>query len=173
MSPSSLSEYRVTLPSIDRDVNDATVSGGVTFDAGVPSLLSDYLDQYSLLSLTVEFAVEDLFPAAKVELAMGYSDNNFPSHDGSLKMCIGVILEGVMSILRMRLLWGNLLQPFLEVGMKAAFVIIDENRGGDMHGVTQENPFRDGTPRQTFLDLLGDVYQFPASLGIKPQLLPM
>ena len=59
----------------------------------------DYHYQHPLVPHTIEFKVEDLFPGAKIELAIGDGDHGFPTHDGSLKMRIGVVLEAVVLVL--------------------------------------------------------------------------
>ena len=62
-------------------------------------LFPDYLDQHSLFSLSIEFAVENLFPRSEIQFAFGDRDDNFTAHDLTLEMGIGVIFSGpVVSI---------------------------------------------------------------------------
>ena len=68
--------------------------------------LSYYLDQHSLLSSAVEFAVENLFPRSEIQFAIGDGDDNFTAHDLTLKMGVGVIFSSpVMSIGAGRSVW--------------------------------------------------------------------
>ena len=61
--------------------------------------LSDYLDQHSLFSSAVEFAVENLFPRAEVQFAFGDCNEDFPAHDLTLEMGVSVVFAGpVVSI---------------------------------------------------------------------------
>ena len=55
------------------------------------SSLSYYLDQPSLFSSAVEFAVENLFPRAEIQFAFGDRNDNFAAHDLTLQVCIGVV----------------------------------------------------------------------------------
>jgi hypothetical protein len=67
-------------------------------------------------------------------------------------MRIGVVLAGaVMPLLRDRLVRGQLLQPAFVVLVQAGFVVVDEDGGGNVHGVGQ----RFATPTSYLLELSG------------------
>ena len=98
-------------------------------------LLPDYLHQYSLLAAAVEFAVKDLLPGAKVQLAIGNGHYHFPAHDLALQMGVGIVLPHVVALLGHRGVGRQLFQPDVVVVVQARFVVIDEHAGGDVHGV--------------------------------------
>ena len=57
-------------------------------------LFPDDLDQDSLRSSAIEFAVENLFPRTKVQFSVRHGDDHFPPHDLPLHVRIGVVLTG-------------------------------------------------------------------------------
>jgi len=69
-------------------------------------LFSDYFDQHALSPAAVEFAVENLFPRPEIQFGFGNCDDNFPAHDLTLKVGVGVVFAGsVMSIGGGRRVW--------------------------------------------------------------------
>jgi len=52
--------------------------------------------------------------------------------------------------------------------MQAAFIVIDENRGGDMHGIAQQQAFLDAGFTQTILNLRLNVNYFSALGDVEP-----
>ena len=70
-------------------------------------LFSYYLYQDPLLPPAIELGIEDLLPWSEVQLPVGDSNYDFPSHDGPLEVGIAVILSGtVMPVFRYRLMRG-------------------------------------------------------------------
>jgi len=62
-------------------------------------LLADYFNQHALSPAAVEFAVENLFPRAEIEFAFSNCDDDFPAHDLTFQVGVGVVFAGsVMSI---------------------------------------------------------------------------
>src|SRR5204863_2810844 len=59
-------------------------------------LLSDNLDQHSLFSSAVEFAVENLFPRAEIQFAFGNRDDDFPAHDLTFEVGVSVVFAGAI-----------------------------------------------------------------------------
>jgi len=139
--------------------------------SGETSSLSDYLDQYSLLSSAVEFAVENLFPWPEIQFAFGDRNDNFAAHDLTLQVCIGVVFAGpVVSIGVRRHVRRQFFQPQLIIVMKAWFVIVDEYRSSDVHGVHQTKTFHYVASVDEFLDLRCDIDE-PASIRhFKPKM---
>ena len=90
--------------------------------------------------LAVELAVEDLFPRAEVELAVGDGDDDLAAHDLAFHVGVGVVFAGavVMVARGRRIEGGELLQPLLVVFVQPRLVVVDEHAGGDVHGVHQE-----------------------------------
>ena len=104
--------------------------------------LPDDLDQHAFGPLSVEFAVEDLLPGAEVEFAFGDGDDRFPAHDLAFHMRIGVVLAGagVVFVLSDRRMRGELFEPLGIVLVQAGLVVVDEYRGGDVHGIGEQQP---------------------------------
>jgi hypothetical protein len=69
---------------------------GVAHDLTSDLLFPDYLDQHSLFSSAVEFAVENLFPRAEIQFAFGDRNDNFAAHDLTLQVRIGVVFAGAV-----------------------------------------------------------------------------
>ena len=66
-------------------------------------LLSDDFNEHAFATSSVEFTVENLFPRPEIQFAFGDRDNDFPAHDLTFEMGVGVVLPGsVMSIGRRR-----------------------------------------------------------------------
>jgi len=142
--------------------------GGFYF---IPSTLLAYdLDQDALPAPPVELTVEDLLPGAEVQPAVGDRHDHFAPHDLPLQMGVGVVLAGaVVAIVADRLVRGQLLQPILVVLMEAAFIIVDEDRGGYVHSVYQYKSLPDAAFPQTFFNLRCNVDERPASRNIEPE----
>src|ERR1700722_7581126 len=77
------------------------------------SLFADDFDEDFFGSVAVEFAVEDLFPGAEIELAAGDGDADFAAHDLALLVGVGVVFAGVVVlVLRRRGVGGEFFEPF-------------------------------------------------------------
>jgi hypothetical protein len=53
--------------------------------------------------------------------------------------------------------------------MQTGFIVIDEHRCGDMHGITQNKPFGNTAGVQAFLYLRRNVDKRPTGRDIKPE----
>ena len=86
-------------------------------------------------------------------------------------MCIGVVFAGpVVSIGVGRRVRRQFFQPQLIIVMKARFVVVDEYRSGDVHGVDQTKTFHYAASVNEFLDLRCDIDE-PASIRhFKPKM---
>src|SRR6202030_573292 len=102
-------------------------------------LPADYLNQDALGAAAVEFAVEDLFPRAEVELAVCDCDHYLAAHHLALMMRVAVVLAGaiVMIALGARVVRRQPFEPSLVIFVKAGLVVIDEYRRGDMHRIDE------------------------------------
>src|SRR5688500_10910726 len=125
------------------------------------SFLAGDLYQHPLRPVSVKLAVEDLFPRPEIELALRDCNHDFPSHDLPFQMGVGVVFAGavVMVEVRIRVEGGELLQPFYEIVMKAALVVVDKDGGGNVHGVNEDDAFLDAAFSDASLDIAGDVYE--------------
>ncbi len=103
------------------------------------ALLSDHLDQNTLGAAAVELAVEDLFPGAEVEFASSDRDDDLTAHHLALMMRVAVVFAGAIVMIPLGA-WVVRRQPFkpaLVIFVKAGLVVIDEDRGGDVHRVDE------------------------------------
>ena len=138
--------------------------------SGETSLPND-LDQHALSAAAVEFAVEDLFPRAEIEFAFGDGDDDFAAHDLAFQVGVGVVFAGAVVVVGAgRRVRREFFQPDLVVVMKAALVVVDEDRRGDVHGVDQTKPFLHAALMDEFLDLRRDVDESAAIRHFKPKM---
>src|SRR2546423_13687184 len=97
--------------------------------------LPNNLYKDALFPAAVEFAVEDLFPRAEIELAGGDRDYHFAAHDLAFEVGIGVILAGAVMPVRR---WGHAASAFRARPRnrgQTGFIVVDEYRRGDVHRV--------------------------------------
>jgi hypothetical protein len=128
-------------------------------------LVSDYLNQHSLPTSPVEFAVENLFPRAEIQFALGNCDDDFAAHDLTLEVGVSVVFAGaIMPIKGGRCMWRQCFQPQLVIVVKPRFIVIDKHRGSDVHGVDETEAFGDAASVNKLLDLRRDVDE-PTSIG--------
>ena len=73
----------------------------------------NYLDQNSLRSSAVEFAVEDLLPGPEIELAAADGHHDLAAHDLALVMGVAIVLPGAVMMVGLRrgIEGGQFLQP--------------------------------------------------------------
>lgn len=104
-------------------------------------LLADDLDEDSFAASAIKFVVEDVFPRAEVQLAVGDRYDDLAAHDLSFVVSVGVVFSG--SIVQVpALLWiracvegHQFLEPTLVVRVQARFVVVDEHACCDVHRV--------------------------------------
>ena len=132
-------------------------------------LFADELDQNAFVAAAVELAVEDLLPGTEVQSAFRDRDHHLTSHDLALEMRVGVVLETVVVVLGVRLLRRQFFQPFLEVGVKARFIVVDENARGDVHGVHEAKTFLNAGSGEFGFDLRCDVDESPSRRDVEEE----
>ena len=78
-------------------------------------LFANHLHQHALGPAAVEFAVEDLFPGAEIELALGDRDDDLAAHDLAFHVGIGIVFARavVLVALGRRIERGQSLEPLL------------------------------------------------------------
>lgn len=134
------------------------------FHAEKKYLLSNYFDQYAFAPSSIEFAVEDLLPWSEIKFAFGDRDDNFPSHDLALKMCVSVVFACPVVLIGVgRRVRSKFLQPYLVIVVQPGFVVVDEYRTGDVHGVRQTKSLNHTASLNQFLNFRCDVDE-PASI---------
>src|SRR2546427_5878263 len=108
----------------------------ITWDRSLarPSVSDDF-DQDALSPAAVERAVENLLPGTEVELATSDRHHHFAAHDLSLHVRVRVVLAGaVVKVLSGRLVRRQFFEPTVIILVQSGFIVIDENRRGDVHG---------------------------------------
>src|SRR5512133_255452 len=109
----------------------------------------DDLNKDASVPPTVELPIEDLLPSAEVQLAPGDGHHHLAAHDLPFVMGIAVILAGpVVEVaagggIAARVEGGQLLQPAEVILLEAGFLVVDEDAGGDVHGVDQAEALAD------------------------------
>jgi hypothetical protein len=145
------------------------LSGG-SGAGGRPRSIADDFDQNALAAKAVELAVKYLLPGAEIQFAAGDRDHRLAAHDGAFEMGIGIVFAPVVRVVRMGLFRGQSLQPLFEIGVKAGFVIVDEDRRGNVHRVDQAEPLADPAFGESGGDLRGEVDEGPPLRDFQPEL---
>ncbi len=101
----------------------------------------DDLDQHPLGAMAMELTIEDLFPVAEVELALGNCHDYFATHNLSLQVGAGLVLAGAVVVVRAGIEGSELFQPHAEIVVQAALVVIDEYGAGYVHRVNEARGF--------------------------------
>ncbi len=128
------------------------------------ALLSDYFDQDALLSSSVEFAIENLFPRPEIQFIRRDCDDDFTAHDLTFEVGVGVVFTGAIGSIGVRRgVRRQFFQPRLVIVMEPWLVVINEHRGGDVHSVNETKPLHYAAAVNEFLDLRCDVDE-PASI---------
>ena len=134
------------------------------------ALLPDDLHQNPLPPPAIKLSVKYLFPGAEVEAAFGDGDDDFAAHDLALEMGVGVVLAGaVVVVVLYGLVGGEFLEPDFVVVVEAAFVVIDEDGGGDVHGIDEAEALLDAASLDELLDGVGDVEEAAAAGHLEPE----
>jgi hypothetical protein len=134
-------------------------------------LFTNDLYQHPFTSVPVKFTIENLFPGPEVQFAFGNGDNHFAAHDLPFQMGIGVVLAGeVVAIIFSGRVGSKLFQPYLVIMEQAILGVIDEDAGGDVHGVDQAQALLHPAFDNQFLDRFGDVLKSAPARHFKPKL---
>jgi len=133
--------------------------------------IADDLDQRAFAAAAVEFAVKDLLPGTEIEAALGDGDDDFPPHDLAFQVGVGVILSGaIMVVLGSWGMRGEVLEPRFVILVQPGFIVVDEDRRGDVHGVDEAQPFLHAAFADEFFDGGGDVHETPAAGNFEPEM---
>jgi hypothetical protein len=84
-------------------------------------------------------------------------------------MGIRVVLTHVMPVLGHGFMGSQFLQPDLIVVMQAGFIVINENRGRDVHGIDEDKAFLDVALPQAFINLGRNIDESPPCRDVEPQ----
>src|SRR5262245_62365495 len=133
-------------------------------------LFSDNFHQNAFTPPAVELALENLFPGAKIEFALGNGDDNFASHHLSLMVCFGIFFAGIVVAILLDLFVGRqFFQPDAVIVMKAGFIIVDKDRCGDVHGIDKHKSFFYAALAKAVLHLRRDVDEGYPCRGSEPK----
>ena len=132
---------------------------------GKAGLFAENLDKNAFGPFPVKFSVKNAFPGAKIKPSPRDSHDHLAPHEGAFQVGIGVVFRAVMPVLGVGFFRGQLFQPFFKVVMQTGLIIVDEDRGGDVHGVDQAKAFTDAGLTQGGFDLRGDIEKGPAGRG--------
>lgn len=133
-------------------------------------LVADDFDQNPFGPASVEFSVEYLLPGAKIELPFGHGHYHFPSHYRSFEVGIAIVLTGaIVPIQTQRFVGSQLFQPAIKILMQTALIVVDKNRGRDVHGIDQAEPLSNGTFGQTSDNLGRNVDKSTTTGNVEPQ----
>ena len=137
----------------------------------VYNLFPQNLHQHPLVPPPVELAVENLFPGSEIQFAFGDRDNNFAAHDLTFEMSIGVVFAGAVVLISVG---GSVrcefFQPDLVVVMKTWFVVINEYRGCNVHGVNEAKTFSYAATTNEFFDRGCDIHEASSSRHFEPKM---
>jgi hypothetical protein len=64
---------------------------------------------------------------------------------------------------------GEFFEPAFPIAEEAGFVVVDENAGGDVHGVDEDEAFFDAGLGDGGLDVCGDVDEAAAGGDVEPE----
>lgn len=84
-------------------------------------------------------------------------------------MRVGVVLKAVVRVLTVRLFGRELFKPPLIVAVKSAFIVVDKDGSGYIHGVNQHKTFLYAAFVYRFLNVLGDAHDLSARRDIEPK----
>lgn len=73
----------------------------------------------------------------------------------------------IVPVLAVRFFGSKFFEPLLEVGVEAGFVVVDEDTGGDVHGVAEQEAFADAGFFEAGFDLGSDVEIVAAVQGLE------
>src|SRR5262249_29805235 len=84
---------------------------------------------------------------------------------------IGIVFTGVIvAILTDRFMRREAFKEDFIIVMQTAFVVIDEDRSGDMHSIDEAQAFLNAAFTQTIFNLWGDVDKGASGRHLKPKL---
>jgi hypothetical protein len=128
--------------------------------------LSDDFDDDTFAALAIEFALEEALPWGKIDPAIGDRQDDLVMQQEVFEVGIAVILTClVMAIAGM---YGcELLCPCHEVAVKAGFLVLDDNRCGEVHGRYQGQTFLDAAFTNDAFDIVGDGDDLFARFGVE------
>ena len=124
------------------------------------TLIPNNLHQHPLTALTVELAVEDLFPGAKVHLALCNRHHHLTAHDSPLQVGIGIVLIAVVTVLAVWFFGSQFFQPYFEIVVQARLIVVDKDGCRYMHRINEDETFLYAAFRKACVDIRGDVDQF-------------
>jgi hypothetical protein len=129
-------------------------------------LRSDDFDDDPFGALPIEFAVEKALPGTKVDPAIGDGQDNLVMEQEVFEVSIAVVLACL--VMAIGGIFGcQLLCPFHDVTVEARFLVLDDDRCGEVHGGYQGQTFLDSAFTNDAFDVVGDGEDFFARFGVE------
>ena len=129
-------------------------------------LLSDDLDDDPFGTLPIEFAVEKALPGSKVDLAIGDGQNDLVMQQEVFEVGIAVVLACL--VMAIGGIFGcQLLCSFHDVAVEARFLVLDDDRCGEVHGRYESQTFLDAAFTNDAFDIVGDGDDFFSFLFVE------
>lgn len=137
--------------------------------------LPNDLHQNPLAAAAIKLIVKNVLPRAEVELAIGNGDHHLTSHDLAFVMRVGVVFAGaVMQVAAAGRVGAGVegdefFQPAIIVLVQAAFVVVNEDTGRDMHCVYKYQALLNSTFRDAVFDVAMNVDDHPTFGYVHPE----
>ena len=104
-----------------------------------------------------------------MEFAAGDGGHYFTAHDLPFHVGVRVHLPGVVAVGGHGFVGGEFFEPGVKIVVQAGFIVVDENAGGDVHGVGQAQAFLYSRLPQQGIYFTGDIDKLPGFFGIEPE----
>ena len=130
---------------------------GVVLLTGFCHSFSDYLNQHSFASASIELGIEDSLPWSQVEPSRGDRHDDLVVNQHRFEMRVAIGLSGLMVFVG-GIPGRECLQPGFDIVDQSGFVVVDVDPGGDVHGGDQREALLDSALAHDFLHLRRDVY---------------
>src|SRR5579885_1654173 len=160
----SIRHFPLGVRGSSRGTQTSSLAGSEAIAISAASSLAYYFYEHALAAPAVEFAVKNPLPRTEIKLAVGDRNYDLAAHDLTLVVCIAVVLAGavVMVAGRAWIIRRQRFEPSLVVVVQAGLVVVDEDGGGDVHGVDEAQAFAHAALANGILDLARDIHEIHA-----------
>src|SRR5512147_723652 len=126
--------------------------------AGVFSirLFADDFHQDPFTPAPIELAVKDLFPGAKIQLAVRNGHHNLAAHHLPLQVGVSIVFACLVMPIYCSV-GSEPLEKFIIVAQQTLLIVVDIDTRRDMHGVHQDQTFPHSALRNRRCNLRRDV----------------
>jgi hypothetical protein len=131
-------------------------------------LLPYYFDDDTLGTLPIKLAVEDTLPGTSIEFAIGNGNDDLVVEQEVFEMGITIIFARLVMVI-VWIFGRQFLHPLHDIAVEAGFLVVDDDRGSDVHGGDKGETIPDATLADDALYVIGDRNDFFAFFGVKGQ----